>query len=365
MPTSVLERPPTPRNLPAVARPEAECNPPSRPPPKTAREILADSDWAVLITRAMVMKHNNPHDFPAFLVLLASRALWDRGLRGRAPGGWEKLVGMSRRSWYTAKRRAIELGLVEAVGSAGIKPLVKHERGDGQYSRVPTSILFDEKLSRTAKRIFIAQALYSSGLGDSRAAVATLARASATHPRSVHRALRELENDFRIVRMGAVGRGIERYNLVGQVIHRTPKSDNPKGGEWATSATPKREGGQLAPPQSGQLAPPFHESFKNLESQERREAPVPVDRPAPRDEPQPPTEMEAQAINERAGLKPRAFGKPEESGPQGKQAVVEPPPDWRPLRNAEIERAASVGLFQPVKSAALPQLPRLKQVVMP
>ena len=58
MQTLVLERPPTPRNLPTVARPEAPCNPPPPPPPKTAREILADSDWAVMIPRAMVLEHN-------------------------------------------------------------------------------------------------------------------------------------------------------------------------------------------------------------------------------------------------------------------------------------------------------------------
>ena len=190
MPTLVLERPPTPRNLPTVARPEAPCNPPSPPPtpaPRPPGEILAEADWAVLISRAMVLEFCNPQDFPAFLVYAAARALWDRGLRGRAPGGWPELLGMSRRSWYSAKRRAIELGLVKDVGSAGIEPLVKHERGEGQYSRVPTSILFDDNLSRTAKRVFIAQALYRSGLGDSRAAVATIARASSTHIRNVHK----------------------------------------------------------------------------------------------------------------------------------------------------------------------------------
>ena len=318
MQTLVLERPPTPRNLPTVARPEAECNPPSDdsatqadPSPKTAREILADSDWAVLISRAMVLEFCNPQDFPAFLVYAAARALWDRGLRGRAPGGWPELLGMSRRSWYSAKLRAIELGLVKDVGSGGIEPLVKHERGEGQYSRVPTSILFDDNLSRTAKRVFIAQALYRSGLGDSRAAVVTLARASSTHIRNVHRALRELENHCRIMRMGAVGRGVQRYNLVGQVIHRTPKSGHPKEEKWATRATPTGEIGQREPPQSGQREPPFHESFKNLESQEGRAPLAPVASQPPRGH----TKAEARDVLDLFGLKAAGadFGKPAKS----------------------------------------------------
>ena len=320
MQTAIVGRPPGPRNVTQVARPATQHNPPTEgdraQDGPTAREIF--SNWSVTIPRPAVMAFNNPQDFPALLVWAAARALWDRGLRGRAPGGWENWVGMSRRSWYTAKRRAIELALVKAVGSAGIKPLVKHEPGQGQYSRVPTSLLFDEKLSRTARRIFIAQALFSSGLGDSRAAVATIARASSTNPRNVHRALRELENQCRITRMGAVGRGIERYNLVGQVIHRSPKSDNPKGGKWATRATPTGESGQREPPQSGQREPPFQESIKSKELQERGEAPVPVNRPAPRDERPPPiTKQQAETIVTQFGLK--KFCK-QSSGLQGQQA---------------------------------------------
>ncbi len=316
----VVDRAATPCNVPTVARPEAVRNPQSEDGTRddpSASEIFAN--WVVLICRETVLRFNNPQDFPALQVLAASRALWDRGLRGRAPGGWPELVGMSRRSWYSAKLRAVELGLVRVVPGGGIKPLLRHERGRGQYSRVPTSLLFDEKLSRTAKRVFIGQALYSSGLGDSRAAVATIARASATHIRNVRRALRELENQCRITHMGSVARGVQRYNLVGQVIHRTPKSGHPKEEKWATTATPTGEIGQREPPQIGQRQPPFHESFKNKELQERREAPVPVTRPAPRDERGPPpiTKQQAETIVTQFGLK--KFCK-QSSGLQGQQA---------------------------------------------
>ena len=260
MPTLLLERPPTPRNLPTVARPEAECNPPSDdsatqadPSPKTAREILADSDWAVLISRAMVLEFCNPQDFPAFLVYAAARALWDRGLRGRAPGGWPELLGMSRAKLVLRQTpRRSNLGLVKdrVPAAAGSSRWCDTSADEGQYSRVPTSILFDDNLSRTAKRVFIAQALYRSGLGDSRAAVATLARASSTHIRNVHRALRELENHCRIMRMGAVGRGVQRYNLqVGQVIPRTAKSR--KLPPQSTGRHLAKGGNQREPPQTG------------------------------------------------------------------------------------------------------------------
>ena len=393
MPTLLLERPPTPRNLPTVARPEAECNPPSDdsatqadPSPKTAREILADSDWAVLISRAMVLEFCNPQDFPAFLVYAAARALWDRGLRGRAPGGWPELLGMSQRSWYSAKLRAVALGLVRVVPGGGIEPLVRYEPGQGQYSRVPTSILFDENLSRTAKRVFIAQALYRSGLGDSRAAVATLARASSTHIRNVHRALRELENHCRIMRMGAVGRGVQRYNLVGQVIPKTaPKSTESYPHNPQAGTLPKGEiGNESHPtgPKSATRATPesatratLSRVFKNKGSQERRAPTALADGPSPRDEKPPPTKMEAKAINCRYGLTaPGAdFSKPA-SGLQGQQAkrVAEPPskPPWRPLRTgrtleknweADTLRLGGAGLFQTVKNA-VPQLPRRKEI---
>ena len=383
MPTLLLDRPPTPGNVPPVDRTEAPCNPPSPPPCKTAGEILAEADWAVMISRSMVLEFCNPQDFPAFLVWAAARALWDRGLRGRAPGGWPELVGMSQRSWYSAKRRAIELGLVKDVGSAGIEPLVKHERGEGQYSRVPTSILFDEKLSRTAKRVFIAQALYSSGLGDSRAAVATIARASSTSHRNVHKGLRELENHCRITRMGAVGRGVQRYNLVGQVIPKTaPKSTesfphNPQAG-----TLPKGEPGNESHPtgpKSATRATPesatratLSRIFKNKDLHQGHVPPVPLGSQAPRGEKPPPTKAEAKAINCRYGLTaPGAdFSKPA-SGLQGQQAkrVAEPPskPPWRPLRHgqtleknwtAETERLGGAGLFQTHVTNAVPQLRR-------
>ena len=241
---------------------------------------------------------------------------------------------MSQRNFHTAKRRAIDLGLVKTVsGSAGITPLVRHEPGNLQYARVPTSLLFDEKLSRTAKRVFIGLALYGSGLGDSRPAVVTIARASATNHRNVHRALRELENHCRITRMGAVGRGVQRYNLVGQVIPRAPKSGTKTAPQSTESYArnpqecseshplPKGEPGSESHPTEAKPAvrATLSRIFKNQDSQERRAPTALADGPSPRDEKPPPTKMEAKTILSRFGMRGVGadFGK-QASGLQGR-----------------------------------------------
>ena len=222
MQIEILDRPAAPCNAPPVAHTEAQCNPPSQPPPcTTAREILAG--WAVLIPRQTVLEHNNAKDSAALAVWFACRAWKDRAIPGKPPGGWAMLAGMSERGFFNARRRAIDLGLIKTVpGSAGIAPIVRHAHG--QFSRVPAAILFDKTLSRTARRVFVALALFSDGLGHSKAAILTLANASATHIRDVRRALRELEDHFHITRRGAVGRGSMRYFVKGQAIPRAPKS---------------------------------------------------------------------------------------------------------------------------------------------
>ena len=299
MPTSVLDRPGTACNVPQVARPEAECNPPPPPPPKTAREILAEADWAVMITRAMVLEFNNPQDSAALAVWVACRALTDRGLHGPPSEGWATLTGMSARGFFNARRRAVELGLVRVVPGGGIEPLVRYD--GGQFSRVPVAVLFDQTLSRTERRVFIGLSLYSSGLGDSRPAVATIAKASATNIRDVRRALRQLEDHCRITCMGAVGRGNMRYFVTGQAIPRAQKSGktahtstqsyphNPPAIGTETPPNPQTIGtdtppnhpaiGTDTPPKSA-LTPP-HSGIREKESRERR-APTGFKPTAPR-----------------------------------------------------------------------------------
>ena len=340
-----LDRPTAPCNAPPEDRTEAPCNAPP-PPCKTAGEILADSDWAVLIPRTVVMEHNNTQNFSAFLVWAASRALKDRGVPGKPPGGWARLAGMSVRSWYTARRRAIKFGLVEAVrGAAGIAPLVRHEPGQGQYSRVPTSLLFDEKLSRTARRVFVALALYSSGLGDSRPAILTIARASATNRRDVQRALRELENHFHITRRGAVGRGSMRYFLRGQAIPPASKSGTkdarpstvsypqkgtPPKGKIGNETRPTESKSAMRPAPKSAMRPAPSGVFRNLESHEGREALALAGGPTPRGH----TKAEARGTLDLFGMKGAGidFGKPANSGLQRKAKRAEPPkPRWRTM----------------------------------
>ena len=214
-----------------------------------------------------------------------------------------------RQRFFNARRRAIELGLIKKVrGGAGIAPLLKYEKG--QFSRVPVAFLFDQTISRPDKRVFIALSLYSSGLGDSRPAVTTIAKASATHVRDVRRALRRLEDHCRITRMGAVGRGNMRYFVTGQAIPRAQKSGktahtnaesyphNPPS--IATETQPNHP--QIAT--ETQPKSPLRPRLTRVREKEtrEREEPVPVSSPAPRDEPQPPTKIQAKNSNARYGL---------------------------------------------------------------
>ena len=368
MQTLVLERPPTPRNAPKVARPEAECNPPSDdsatqadPSPKTAREILADSDWAVLISRAMVLEFCNPQDFPAFLVYAAARALWDRGLRGRAPGGWPELLGMSRRSWYSARRRAIALGLISASpGSSRIVPLAKLEPHQ-QFAKAPAEILFDQTLTRTARRVFIVLSLYRSGFGDSRVAVRTLADGSSTHSRNVHKALRELQKRYHITNMGSVGRGAVRYFLKGQKTPRASKSstqDAPKNPVSYPQAhtLPKGEPSDESHPYRGGSRNESHTDpatratltvGSNLDSLKRRAPTALADGPSPRDEKPPPTKTQAQAILRRFSMKSPGsdFGKDCLQEGQQERRVADPPATWtaKDFKSAIQSAEASLG----------------------
>ena len=359
MQIETLDRPPAPRNMPPVDRTEAPCNPPSPPPCKTAGEILAGADWAVLIPRAAVMEHNNPQDSAALAVWFACRAWKDRGIPGRPPGGWARLAGMSERGFFNARRRAIDLGLIKTVpGGAGITPLVRHEPGQGQYSRVPAEILFDRTLSRTARRVFVALSLYRSGFGDSRVAVQTLAKASATNRRDVQRALRELENHFHITRMGAVGRGSQRYFVKGQAIDARPSTvsypqkGTPPKVKIGTETRPTEAKSALRPAPKSALRPAPSRVFKSLESHEGHATPALAEGPAPRG----PTKAEARCTLNLFGMRGVGadFGKQANGGLQQGDAkrVAEPPkPRWRTLSDDTARKFFAGWTAQDFKSA--------------
>ena len=332
----VIDRPPAAGNVPPVDHTEAQRNPPhpvDRTEDRTAGEILAESSWAVPISRPMVMAFNNPRDFPALLAWAAVRAWTDRRVHSNPPGGWPRMAGMSDRTWYTARRRAVALGLISASrGSSRIVPLAKLEPHQ-QFAKAPTEILFDRSLSRTARRVFIALSLYRSGFGDSRVAVRTLADGSDTNRRDVRRALRELENQWHITSMGATGRGAVRYCLKGQAISYPQKGTAPEGQSGNETPPHRGQSGNETPPNPA-TTPPLSVG-SNLDSLKRRAALALADGTAPRDEQ--PTKTEAKAINCRFGLKAVGadFGKPA-SGLQGQQAkrVAEPlKPKWRTLND--------------------------------
>ena len=374
MQTLVLERPPTPRNAPKVARPKAECN--STPDDGTkdgpsASEML--EGWVVQIPSRLV-----DTDLGALIVLAVATAWQYRRVRGLPPGGWARLGGTSTRTWHRWRERAISLGLIEMRG-ARIVPLVHVEPGE-QFAMVPLSVLCDPKLPRTAKRGYIALALFRTGLGVSRASVPTLARASGLDRRSVQKGLRSLENRCKIVRRGETGRGVQRYFLPSAPDSGTesyPQNHPSQGSEPDKNAAPKwSEPDKNAAPNRTKT-PPLLQKPSNLSLQKRRKAPAPVESPAPCAAHRPPTKTQAKDILRRYGLTaPGAdFAKPA-SGPQGRKPVEEPPskPPWRPLRHgqileknwtAETERLGGAGLFQTVEDdAVVPQIPQGKQVAM-
>ena len=233
-----------------IRPPGPPCNTPpeDRADPRTAGEILADSSWAVPISRPMVLAYNNPKEFGALLAWAAVRAWRDRGVHGKPPGGWALLAGTTPRNWQRWRTSAIELGLIAMRGTR-INPLSRLEPHQ-QFARVPAEILFDQKLSRAAKRVFIGLSLYRSGFGDSRAAVVTLAKASSTHSRNVHKVLRELQNHCHITSMGAVGRGAVRYFLKGQTTPPASKS--------STNEAPPSPKSYARNPQNGHQRHPPH-----------------------------------------------------------------------------------------------------------
>ena len=331
-----------------------------------------------MITRAMVLEFNNPQDSAALAVWVACRALTDRGLRGPPSEGWPRFTGMSARGFYNAKRRAIELGLIKTVpGSAGIAPIVRYD--GGQFSRVPVEVLFDQTLSRPEKRVFVALSLYSSGFGDSRPAVATIAKASATSRRGVQRALRELENRCHIIPMGAIGRGSMRYFVKGQAIPtastsrpqpkaQTGTQSRPKPPQTGTQSRPKppQTGTQSRPkpPQTGTQsrpkpalrAAPSREG--SLRLQERRAPTALANGPSPRAEQQPPTKTQAQAILRRFSMKSPGsdFGKDCLQEGQQERRVADPPATWtaKDFKSAIQSAEASLGDATATEAANAP-----------
>ena len=378
MPITVLDRPTSPCNVPKVA--EAQSNPPpegrAQDDEPDAREML--DGWIVQISSRLINT-----DLGAVIVLAVATAWQHRRVPGLPPGGWPRLGGTTTRNWHRWRERAISLGLVEMRGSR-IVPLAHLEPGE-QFARVQIAILCDPKLPRTAKRTYLSLALFGSDLGHSRASLRTLARASGIDQRNIRKGLRQLENRCHIVRRGETGMGVQRYFLPAAPDSGTESyAPNPPNGqkrppyhgsEPDKNAPPNRSEPDKNAPPNRTKTPPLLQEYKNLSLQERRKAQAPVESPAPCAEQPPPTKTQAKTIIRRFGLTaPGAdFGKPaNNSGPQGRKPVVEPPPKqrWRPLRHgqileknwaAETERLCSTGLFRPAVNDAVPQLKRRKE----
>ena len=171
MQISTLARPPAAGNVSAVARPTAQCNPPSddgtTDADPSASEML--EGWIVQIPSRLV-----DTDLGALIVLAVATAWQYRRVPGLPPGGWPRLGGTTTRNWHRWRERAISLGLIEMRG-ARIVPLVHVEPGE-QFAMVPLAVLCDPKLPRTAKRTYLSLSLFADKHRTSRASLRTLAR---------------------------------------------------------------------------------------------------------------------------------------------------------------------------------------------
>ena len=178
-------------------------------------ELLRDSQWAVAIDRAVIERLCNKEDFGALVAFAAVCSWRDRGqgwfvdearvAASTPPGGWPALAGCTAPTWRAWRDRAIELDLLEyrngkVKGRRPVKLLgtiYGREKG-AQFARLPISILCDPGLSRTARRCYVALALFRRVAKGGEeawacASVGTIARLAGYKARSIAQCgLREL-----------------------------------------------------------------------------------------------------------------------------------------------------------------------------
>ena len=195
------------------------------PTPTPRSKLLAD-DWAVAIPRADILSSR----LGPLLVLLAATAWRDRGPQwavgeeGAAstpPGGWAALVGCSRASWWRWQKVAVKSDLLhEVIGTDSkgcehnlLKPNVWIEPGM-QFARLPLSVMFNDSISATARRVFAALACFRQPSGEVSAATSTIAKMTGIHRRHIQRSFRELEEHFALVRMPRNPRASGRWMMI-------------------------------------------------------------------------------------------------------------------------------------------------------
>ena len=206
----------------------------------TAGEMLAG--WAVTIDRDTLTALLTSQNFPALLALCAVVSWRDRGRSWgaevdgkwvkssveRPPGGWAAMSGCGFAAWRARLARAVKLGLVEHVTGnvKGRRPVhllrTDYRKGPGQFARLPISVMLDPGLSRRAKRIYAALAIFrrtdkrAGGVAWACPAIQTIARA-AGYPDDRSRSI--------------VQRGLRELTVAGAVL-------DPRAGQATT--TPRR-----------------------------------------------------------------------------------------------------------------------------
>ena len=275
---------------------------------RNAYEQLRDSGWAVRLSRSLIEDHSNPEDFGALVVLAAAMAWRDRG-RGwgrrnnenefmrdsaeRPPGGWAALVGVTHPTWRAWRNRAIALDLIRLVVGATDDGhevnLITVLRGlvpEGeQFARIPTTVLLNPAISRTAKRAYLAIALYRSGTGWSSAAIGTIAAVAGIAPRNARIGVRQLEQKMVIVPTGCTRRGTQKWvlpSLVEETCKLKASVPPPKVQTESQRPPPTVQTESGSPPQV-KASVPLSGDSSGIESQEGC-ATTASDGPTPRNE---------------------------------------------------------------------------------
>ena len=225
------------------------------PANRDAATQLKDSAWAVQIGRGMIDDYCNSDEFGSLLALAAVMAWRDRGpgwfkdgkrdAAERPPGGWARMIGVTRPTWIAWCGMASDLGLIsESQGpyeSGATVPLLcpveavqmreheteAYEVPDEQFARIPCAALFNPKLSRTAKRVLVGLALYRKPSGFARVAVPTIAKRAGLNDRNTQLGLRELERAGVIKSNGLYDR-VRTYQIFEQRPDKRKVSDTPR-----------------------------------------------------------------------------------------------------------------------------------------
>ena len=263
------------------------------PANRDAATQLKDSAWAVQIGRGMIDDYCDRDNFGALVAYAAVLAWRDRGPgwyldtacevridAERPPGGWARMIGVSRWTWIAWRDMAIDLDLISetqgAYASGATVPLLRpvdavKKREHEQFARIPCAALFNPKLSRTGKRVLFGLSLYRNKAGRARVAVPTIATRAGLNERTARRGLRDLEKAGAIKTEGRPRR-VRTYEIIEPKTKKSVAGTPPQcSGNAPTVVQERPHSVAGTPPQSVAGAPPYQESSRESSRKENQE----------------------------------------------------------------------------------------------